>query len=242
MTRVVLHYGTAPSEWAPGLRWAWVMLAAAAILFPVVATLGVADALAAPLLILLGAQIIGFTAIGVLLLRGDARGPALLLIGFVYLAMMLNALGIAVLVLSAWQVALATLVLIGFSVNGARAVNARISDCDVQKVRACMIDQADKAPVLRTPDAEATAALSKALEGKRSGLVTVLEYAGAFAVVVLGPGLLVPFAVVGDLAATGAAPWIMWLLTVLIFLAARGTVNRQLLILRAIKSAALIMG
>lgn len=85
-------------------------------------------------------------------------------------------------------------------------------------------------------DPAAHASLNAALKGKSSVIATFIEFAGAVCVVLLGAGIALPFAIVGNLSETGLAPWCVWGLAVFIFLAGRGSINNWLLPMRAVKS------
>lgn len=241
-----IKFGQTPPDWSPTLPWFALALAVVAPLFLVVATLGHATptafwsvamggSTAVAFLTVVFLQVVYFIAVWLILLRRDARGLTLLLGGFAYGAMMLNAMAIALLVIGAWQVVLATLLIAGFSIWGLITVNRKVAEAALPPIAAALLRKEDGETILSTPDETATRLISAALAGKRGLLPTLIEYGGAFLVMAVGPGLLLPVAVVGDLATTGAVAWLMWFLCVIIFLAARGLMNRQLLHLRAMR-------
>jgi len=67
-------------------------------------------------------------------------------------------------------------------------------------------------------------------------IATFIEFAGSVCVVLLGSGIALPFAIVGNLSETGLAPWCVWALAVFAFLAGRSSINTWLLQIRAVKS------
>ncbi len=242
-----IKFGETPPDWASHLPWSSLGAAVLSPLFFLVSMVGHSEpgrffdfanhpALAVITYAGIAVQVLFFIYCAAMLARRRAIGLGLLLVGFTYAAMALNALLIAGLVLGSWLLFAVTLALLIWSVMGLINVNRAVPDGAIPPLAAAIIRNEGGAQFLSSATVEIAQLQSEMLAGKRSGLATLIEYAGVFVMVLLGPGLL-PFAIVGDLDQTGFVSWVIWGITMVICLAARGQANRQWLQYRAMQYA-----
>ncbi len=247
LPRTRIKFGDTPPDWAAALPLFSLGIAVLSPLFFLVAMIGHANpgryfdvanhpALAAITYAGIAVQVLFFIYCALILWQRRAVGLGLLVVGFTYEAMALNALLIAGLVLGSWLLFAVTLALLIWSVMGLLSVNRSVPDGAIPPLAAAIIRDEDGAQILSSASVEIAQLQSEMLAGKRSGLATLIEYAGVFVMVLLGPGLL-PFAIVGDLDQTGFVGWVIWGIAMVICLAARGQANRQWLQYRAMQYA-----
>lgn len=241
---VRIRFGDAPPDWPKSLPWYGVFFAVIWPAFSLAAITGHPDPqafliidFAQPLsLVTYGfwaLQLFSYLAFTLLIFLQRPLGLFLLIVGVLYVGMALNALFIAAFVLGSWIVTLVTLLLVTWSVTALWRVNASITQNAVAQLAEDVLLRDEQAVLLVYGNPSAHRRLRDLLHGRRHPVATIAEFSGAFVVFLLGPGLIIPFAIVGDLSETGLVAWIIWLLNMLIFLAARGTINSWLLQLRA---------
>lgn len=238
-----IQWGETLPAWEPKIVWAGPFFAVIAPLFYIAALLGDPDPArffqggqGVASYAIIGVQVVVFSMASALIAARRAVGLLILNVAFFYAAMIVNALGIAWIALASWQAGVMTLVLVAWSLWGTWRVNASVGAPVAQQIHAELFDTTGAHPVMHSPGVvKQGGAARAALEGKRSALAVVLEFAGVVAIFLIGPGLIAPLGIVGGFSESGMLAWILWLVCCAIFLAGRGVVNTWLLYGRAMQ-------
>lgn len=169
-----------------------------------------------------------------LLLTGRAVGVLSVVPVFMYGNPIISALMISVVPMGSLSLLLGTLALAVWSVVGVLKVNGKISDDTILALRQeRLFIENGRTHLLPGTALEGGGLATTALSGLRSVMATVLEFAGAFVLLLFG-GVLVPVAIATDASSSGWIAPVLWLACTSLFLAGRGSVNMMLLLGRVL--------
>ena len=177
-----------------------------------------------------GAMVLLALAAIALLWMKRAVGVLAIMPVFTYVNMILSALMIAVIPIGSLTLLVGTVLLVAWSVAGVLGVHRKIPDTTVHALRKeRLFVQEGRAHLLPGTALENGGLARDALSRLRSAPATILEFVGAFVVLLFG-GVLVPVAIATDFGSTGWLALVIWFLCTSIFLASRGIVNSMLLL------------
>lgn len=168
----------------------------------------------------------------VLAFLGRAVGVFVVMLMLIYTGPMVAALMIAAVPIGSLTLLAGTVVLVLWSLVGLLSVNRAVPQATIDTLRLERLVQDDgQTLLLPATKFENGGIASNALDGLRSPFATLAEFAAAGIVAAVGVAL-VPISIVGDFGARGLIAPVLWFVLVAIFLAARGSVNTWLLLVR----------
>jgi len=244
MAKIRFRFGETAPDWPSNLRWTGPLLG---LIFPFFAFAAITDHPNPELFITPDArsvlsvltygfailQMIYFTLATFLIFTRKPVGIFMLLVGFTYAGMMLNALFIAAFVIGSWWTALGTVGLYVWSACRLRRINALVDEASISKIANLLVRIENNEVLLAYGEIEGHKLIRETLRKSSSGFTAMIELAGAFCIILVGP-LLLPLGASGNLPQTSLTSRIIWGVCVFIFLAARGAISSWLLQMRAL--------
>ena len=179
------------------------------------------------------ALLVGGCILGcVLAFLGRTVSVFVVMLMLMYAGPMIAALMIAAVPIGSLTLLGGTAALVVWSLWTLPSVNGSVPQTTIDALRRERLVQQDGQTILLpATQFENGGIASTALDGLRSHFGTLAEFAAVGAVAVVGIAL-VPISIAGDFGAQGLIASVIWFVLVAIFLAARGTVNTWLLLVR----------